>query len=158
MPSAPPPTQERNSDRLQRAADAVRAEPGAGPRSECVAKMLEHCKMIADFWTESYASPFIPMLEAALGLTRLILDDTASHTGQAPEQAPVVAHDVQAAAERVLTFLDAVTACLGPAPNDEDHIVSVVAEHGGKTWRQLVAGDLRTLVAAVNREIAGGRR
>jgi hypothetical protein len=152
------PGQERNADRLQRAADAVRAEPGAGPRGECVATMLEHCKMIADFWTESYAAPFIPMLEAALQLTRLILDDSPQHTAQAAPQIPAVADDVQAAADRVLVFLDAVTARLGPAPSAQEQIVSVVAEHGGKTWHQLVAGDLRTLLTAVSRDTALGRR
>jgi hypothetical protein len=76
---------ETNAERLQRAADTLRRQAAGEPteRSECVAKMLEHCKMIADFWSEPYAAPFVPMLEAALKLTRLILE-AGEPTAQPP--------------------------------------------------------------------------
>lgn len=73
MPETTP--RETNSQRLQRAADILRRNAGDGQRSEFVAQMLEHCKLIADFWSEPYAAPFVPMLESALKLTGIILGD-----------------------------------------------------------------------------------
>lgn len=55
-----------NAERLKLAAAALR-ERGL-PGDDHTARMVELCEPIATFWMESYAAPFVPLLESALRL------------------------------------------------------------------------------------------
>jgi hypothetical protein len=55
-----------NAERLKLIANALR-ERGL-PGDEHTARMVEACEPIAIYWMESYASPFVPLLESALRL------------------------------------------------------------------------------------------
>lgn len=63
---------EKNADRLNSAAAALRKR--GFPGDEHAARMLELCEPIATYWSEPYAAPFVPLLESALRLTRVVLD------------------------------------------------------------------------------------
>lgn len=65
-----------NAERLKLAAAALR-ERGL-PGDEHAARMVELCEPIAIYWRESYAAPFVPLLESALRLASDLGDDPMS--------------------------------------------------------------------------------
>jgi hypothetical protein len=80
--AAAEPPKETNAAKLKRAATALRMRGWAGDDS--AADMLERCEPIANHWSEPYAAVFVPLLESALRLARVVLDDE-------PDQRPLLA-------------------------------------------------------------------
>lgn len=64
-----------NAERLNAAAEILRKR--GYPGDEHAARMLELCEPIATYWSEPYAAPFVPLLEAALRLVRSVTPDPA---------------------------------------------------------------------------------
>jgi hypothetical protein len=79
--AAPEPPKETNAQKLKRAATALRMRGWVG--DDFAADMLERCEPIANHWSEAYAAPFVPLLESALRLARVVLDDE-------PDQRPLL--------------------------------------------------------------------
>lgn len=77
-----PTTQETNTARLQRAATALRIRGWAG--DDFVADMLDRCRPIAERWYEQASRPFVPLLESALRVARVVLDDEPAQHPQIP--------------------------------------------------------------------------